>query len=119
MEWNIKQSTAGSAGMWDAHIRIGGTAGTNLDLAHCPSGSQNAACQAAFMALHLTTQSSGYFEGTWVWLADHDVEAQSQGQISAFSGRGILSESQGPTWLIGTGKSSLPFVMGPYVYILC
>jgi glucan 1,3-beta-glucosidase len=107
MEWNIKQSDAGSAGMWDAHIRIGGTAGTDLDLAHCPTGSQNAECEAAFLALHLTKESSGYFEGTWVWLADHDVEDVSQGRISAFSGRGILSESQGPTWLIGTGKLPL------------
>ena len=42
-------------------------------------------------------------QGTWVWLADHDLDLPGQGQVSLYSGRGILSESQGPVWLIGTG----------------
>jgi hypothetical protein len=25
IEWNIKQSAQGSAGMWDVHVRLGGT----------------------------------------------------------------------------------------------
>ena len=32
------------------------------------------------------------------------MEDPSQGQISLFSGRGIVSESQGPQWWIGTGS---------------
>lgn len=104
MEWNIKGSSPGAAGMWDAHIRIGGTAGTNLNGSNCKSGTNNAACMAAFMALHLTSQSSAYLEGTWVWLADHNVESQGQEQLTLFSGRGILSQSQGPVWMIGTGS---------------
>jgi glucan 1,3-beta-glucosidase len=39
-----------------------------------------------------------------VWTADHDMEDPAQGQTSVFSGRGILSESQGPIWLIGTAS---------------
>jgi glucan 1,3-beta-glucosidase len=69
MEWNIKGSSQGSAGMWDSHIRLGGTAGTNLQSSQCPSGSNNAACFAAFMGLHLTSSGAGYFEGLWVWAA--------------------------------------------------
>ena len=42
-------------------------------------------------------------QGTWVWLADHDLDAE--GQLSIFSGRGVLSESAGPVWLIGFGMS--------------
>jgi hypothetical protein len=44
------------------------------------------------------------FQGTWVWLADHDLDGNGATQISLYSGRGILSESAGPVWLIGTGS---------------
>jgi glucan 1,3-beta-glucosidase len=40
----------------------------------------------------------------WVWLADHDLDGDGETRLSAFSGRGILSESQGPVWMIGTGS---------------
>jgi len=104
VEWNVKQSSQGSAGMWDSHIRIGGAAGTNLQVGNCPSSGSGGTtnCLAAYAGLHLTASSSAYLEGTWVWLADHDLDAASQAQVSIFSGRGILSESAGPTWLIGT-----------------
>lgn len=77
-------------------------------------------CTAAFMALHLTPKSNAYLEvshllpqlealtlnimqGTWLWLADHDLDGKD-GQLSLFSGRGLLSESQGPVWMVGTGS---------------
>ncbi len=46
-------------------------------------------------------------KGTWVWLADHDLDVNgiAQPQLSIYSGRGILSESAGPVWMIGTGRS--------------
>lgn len=85
---------------------------------------------AAFLALYLTAESTAYLEvcissldvefncpipeltlwyasitqGTWVWLADHDLDGNG-GQTTIFSGRGILSESAGPVWMIGTGKN--------------
>ncbi|KAJ6500534.1 exo-beta-1,3-glucanase [Mycena sanguinolenta] len=105
VEWNVKQTTAGGAGMWDSHIRLGGAAGTNLET-NCPtdgSGGINN-CYAAFLALHLTASSTAYLEGTWVWLADHELDGTGNPQISLFSGRGILSESAGPVWMIGTGS---------------
>jgi hypothetical protein len=43
-------------------------------------------------------------KGTWVWLADHDLDARPYSMITTYAGRGILSESQGPVWMIGTGK---------------
>ena len=50
------------------------------------------------------------FQGTWVWLADHDLDGTEQ--LTLFSGRGILSESAGPVWLIGTGcEQILGFVI--------
>ncbi|KAJ7043174.1 exo-beta-1,3-glucanase [Mycena alexandri] len=104
VEWNVKETTQGGAGMWDSHIRLGGAAGTDLEL-NCPIDGSGGfpTCAAAFLALHLTSSSTAYLEGTWVWLADHDLDANAQTQISLYSGRGVLSESAGPVWMIGTG----------------
>jgi glucan 1,3-beta-glucosidase len=68
MEWNVKESTQGSAAMWDAHFRVGGAAGTDLDLATCPKGSLSDACFAAHTVFHMTSTSSGYFENVYVTL---------------------------------------------------
>lgn len=45
-----------------------------------------------------------FAQATWVWLADHDLDGDGSSQISLYSGRGILSESKGPIWMIGTGE---------------
>ncbi|KAI0928651.1 hypothetical protein AcV5_006151 [Taiwanofungus camphoratus] len=102
VEWNVNSPTQGGAGMWDSHIRLGGAAGTNLETSTCPSGSDSNSCFAAFLALHLTSGSNAYLEGTWVWLADHDLDGDGTSRLTLFSGRGILSESAGPVWMIGT-----------------
>lgn len=52
--------------------------------------------------LHITPKASAYLENVWAWVADHDLDAADEAQIDIFSGRGILIESQGPTWLYGT-----------------
>ncbi|KAK0458521.1 exo-beta-1,3-glucanase [Desarmillaria tabescens] len=106
VEWNVKETSQGSTGMWDSHIRLGGAAGTGLEASTCPSsgaGGYNN-CYAAFLGLHLTSGSTAYLEGTWVWLADHDLDGNGITQISIYSGRGILSESAGPVWMIGTAS---------------
>jgi len=81
-------------------------AGTNLDSSHCSTNATGSydPCYAAFLSLHLTPDSTGYFEGTWIWLADHDLDIPGQKKISIYSGRGILSESCGPVWMIGTAS---------------
>ncbi|TRM62663.1 glycoside hydrolase family 55 protein [Schizophyllum amplum] len=104
VEWNVAEDSQGSAGMWDCHIRLGGAKGTNLQVAQCPQGSNSANCASAYLALHLTPQSTAYLESTWVWNADHDLDDPAEGKISVFSGRGILSESAGPVWMIGTAS---------------
>ncbi|KAF8879271.1 exo-beta-1,3-glucanase [Infundibulicybe gibba] len=101
VQWNVKQPSGqnGATGMWDSHI-------SKLEADRCPKtgagGSAN--CFAAFLGLHLTAASTAYLEGTWVWLADHDLDLSGESQISVYSGRGILSESAGPVWLIGTAE---------------
>jgi hypothetical protein len=94
-------------------------AGTNLEASQCPIGSNSNSCMAAFLSLHLTKSSTAYLEvaafpystlvlrltivqGTWIWLADHDLDGDGSSRLTAFSGRGVLSESAGPVWLIGT-----------------
>ncbi len=42
-----------------------------------------------------------------MWLADHDLDSGGSRQTTLFSGRGILSESQGPVWMIGTACAYL------------
>jgi hypothetical protein len=71
-----------------------------------PADSQ---CYASYLAFHITKHATAYLEGLWVWLADHDLDGENK-QITLYSGRGILSESQGPVWMIGTAcESSIPF----------
>ncbi|CAK7236915.1 hypothetical protein SBRCBS47491_009798 [Sporothrix bragantina] len=111
IEWNLKGSSAGAAGIWDAHVRIGGAAGTDLQLAQCAknptvTAAANPACLGAGLMLHITSGASNvYMENAWFWVADHDLEpsANSQ-QINVFSGRGVLIESQGPVWMVGTAS---------------
>jgi hypothetical protein len=138
MEWNVHESSQGSgmfskiscdkadahttvAAMWDSHFRVGGAEGTNVQLADCPTGQTvvNTTCMAASLLLHITKDSSGYFENVWAWVADHDLDnplnadayettdgipLNVQTQISIYAGRGVLIESQGPTWLYGTAS---------------
>jgi hypothetical protein len=37
-----------------------------------------------------------------MWVADHDMDVVTQDVISVYSARGLLIESQGPTWVYGT-----------------
>lgn len=95
--------------------------GSELQVADCPTGTSDASprCKAASLLLHNTSQASGYFENIWAWVADHDLDDPRNGeayesedgiplnvftQISVYSARGMLVESQGPTWLYGTAS---------------
>ncbi|KAH7369719.1 pectate lyase superfamily protein-domain-containing protein [Rhexocercosporidium sp. MPI-PUGE-AT-0058] len=111
MEWNVAASTQGAAAMWDSHFRVGGGLGTDLDLKNCPKFGYNAQCIAATLMFHVTKQASGYFENVWAWVADHDNDKvmvnqpdSSSSQISLYGARGMLIESQGPSWFYGTAS---------------
>lgn len=110
IKWNLV-STAGASGVWDTHVRIGGSAGTQLQSDTCiknPSVSTNgnAACEGAFLLFWATPQSGGvYLENTWFWVADHELDLAGHSQIDIYNGRGVLIESQnGGTWLYGTSS---------------
>lgn len=95
--------------MWDVHTRIGGFAGSDLQLANCPKTPTqkdvvNKNCIAAFMSIHFSDSSTGiYLENNWFWTADHDIEDPDETQITIYTGRGLYSSSiNGAIWLVGT-----------------
>lgn len=98
------------SGMWDVHARVGGFAGSDLQLSQCAktigSDSVNPSCIAAYMTIHITASAGGlYTENCWYWVADHDLEDPLYSQIAIYAGRGMLIESQGgPIWLSATSS---------------
>ncbi|KAI0903317.1 glycoside hydrolase family 55 protein [Ustulina deusta] len=111
MEWNVAAKSQGSAAMWDSHFRVGGGTGTDLDSKKCPKGGFNEDCIAASLMFHVTQQANGYFENVWAWVADHDNDVSVYdspdkliNQISIYGARGMLIESQGPSWFYGSGS---------------
>ncbi|KAI8622108.1 glucan 1,3-beta-glucosidase GLUC78 precursor [Chytriomyces sp. MP71] len=110
IEWNIKASSPGVAGLWDVHARIGGTAGSQLQQDKCSKGASDpATCSGPFMLFHSTKTSGFYMENCWWWTSDHELDMAGHNQISVFTGRGMLVESQEPVWLYGTASEHNQF----------
>ncbi|KAI1371255.1 glycoside hydrolase family 55 protein [Hypoxylon crocopeplum] len=108
IRWNLASPAGSPSGMWDVHTRIGGTTGSNLSLANCPSTptstTVNSNCIAGYISMHVSkTAARLYMENVWLWVADHDVDNNSLTQIKVYAGRGLLVESTvGTLWLVGT-----------------
>jgi hypothetical protein len=106
VEWNIADPVGapGSAGMWEVHFRIGGAVGTLIDPFSCPKGDGSTApaekCAGTWALMHITKSATAYLENVWGWVADHDLDYDSQ--INVYNARGLLVESQGPVWMYGT-----------------
>ena len=114
IEWNVAGQTQGSAGMWDAHVRIGGYAGSDLQTTQCRGAipntqTFNANCAGAFLMLHITQTGSAYIENSWFWIADHELDLPGEDKLNIFNGRGVLVESKGPVWLYGTASEHSVF----------
>jgi glucan 1,3-beta-glucosidase len=115
MEWNVADSSQGACALWDVHFRVGGTAGTKLQIDTCQKNENvitpfKPECAGAYMLMHITQQATAYLENTWFWVADHELDLASwpgyaiNNQINIFNGRGILVESKGPVWMYGTSS---------------
>ncbi len=118
VQWNVRASSPGSAGLWDCHARIGGATGTKLTPAECPALTSGIAkgCNAASLMMHITPHASGYFENMWLWVADHMIDDpdlvdanNTMVQNSVYAARGMLIESTNPTWLYGTASEHAVF----------
>jgi glucan 1,3-beta-glucosidase len=109
IEYNLFTNGTPS-GMWDVHTRIGGFAGTSLQVAECPAVKEdstiNGACIAAYMSMRVTEPAGGlYTENCWFWVADHDLEDQQYSRITIYAGRGLLVESsRGQLWFSASGS---------------
>ncbi|KAK4441988.1 pectate lyase superfamily protein-domain-containing protein [Podospora aff. communis PSN243] len=106
VEWNVHEAAKGSAGLWDSHFRVGGAQGSDLDTTTCPKtpGVVRLECKAASLFIHITSKASAYLENVWLWTSDHLIDSLDRTQINVYTARGILIESQGPTWLWGTSS---------------
>ncbi|KAI8963483.1 glycoside hydrolase family 55 protein [Daldinia sp. FL1419] len=108
IRWNIASPAGAPSGMWDVHTRIGGTTGSNLSLANCPSTptstTVDSKCVSGYMSMHIAKSAARiYAENVWLWVADHDVDNSALTQIKVYAGRGLLVESTvGTIWLVGT-----------------
>ena len=101
IEWNLASKGAPS-GMWDVHTRIGGFAGSELQVAECPVTPEistppaaiNSRCIGAYMSMHVTKSGANlYLENVWLWTADHDLEDPKSTRITVYAGRGLLVDS--------------------------
>jgi glucan 1,3-beta-glucosidase len=109
MQWNLAGSSAGAAGLWDVHFRVGGTAGTDLQSDKCaknPNATHGPSdeCMGSFLSFHATKTASVYVENCWFWTADHELDLTDHSQIDIYNGRGVLIESTNPTWFWGTAS---------------
>jgi glucan 1,3-beta-glucosidase len=108
IQWNLASPAGSPSGMWDVHTRIGGFAGSKLQLAQCPkeptSAIVNKNCIGAFMSMYIAPSASRlYMENTWFWTADHDIEDAKVTQITVYTGRGFYCASKvGTIWMVGT-----------------
>ncbi|KAI0968246.1 glycoside hydrolase family 55 protein [Xylaria arbuscula] len=108
IEWNLASDATNPSGLWDVHARVGGFEGSNMQVAQCEkqpgSSTIDTNCIGANMLMHVTAKASGvYFENTWFWTADHDIEDATNTQVTVYSGRGLYIESTvGTFWLLGT-----------------
>lgn len=98
VEWNLAANSG--SGMWDVHTRISGFAGSKQQVGQCPTSAPvSAACQVAYMSMHITSSASGvYLENVWLWTSDHDLDNGDDVRISVYTGRGLLVEGQN-VWL--------------------
>lgn len=112
IQWDMN-SPQGGSGMWDTHVRIGGSAGTNLEgpagLGGCAKNPNttvvDTSCEGVFLMFYASKQAGGvYLENTWFWVADHDLDNNAPNQISLYSARGVLIQAQGAVWLWGTAS---------------
>lgn len=100
VQFNIAGSSPGDVALWNSLITVGGTLGASALANACGSASNE--CQAAFLGLHFTSDSSVYVENVWNWVADHFTEGTGGCNIAAKGG--ALVESTKGTWLHALGS---------------
>ncbi|KAJ1548952.1 hypothetical protein HK405_012436 [Cladochytrium tenue] len=78
---------------------------TTSSTAAATATSSPISCGGAFLGLQITSDASAYLENVWVWTADHELDLTDHSQVSIYTGRGMLVESNtadGGVWMYGT-----------------
>ncbi|KAL8858139.1 MAG: hypothetical protein Q9178_005316 [Gyalolechia marmorata] len=101
IQWNLL-SSGNPSGMWDVHVRIGGFAGSRLQLADCPITPDVAtppapvkkSCIGAHTSMHVATGVRGlYLETVWLWTADYGLDDANSTRTSIYAGRGLIMQA--------------------------
>ena len=103
VEVNMAGDKPGSVGAFNCHFRIGGGKGTKTSACK-----DMKTCNAVHIAAHFTASSSVYWENSWAWTADHDLDGGGFGSYPTPAG-GFLIESQKGTWMVGLGAGKFTF----------
>ncbi|TKA24520.1 hypothetical protein B0A50_06677 [Salinomyces thailandicus] len=120
LQWNLHADDNSQSGMWDSHVRMGGSYGSELLLEQCNKfaalSTLERNCQAGFLMFYASPRSGNILlDNTWFWTADHDMEdegeysSKNNNQTSIFNARGVLVRSSGPVWLWGTASEHSVF----------
>ncbi|KAK1751241.1 glycoside hydrolase family 55 protein [Echria macrotheca] len=94
---NMAGQNPGDVGFFFCMFRIGGAKGSKL-YNNCANPQT---CNAARITAHLTATSSSYWENTWAWSGDLDLDGSTS--VLASPAAGFLIEAQKGTWFLGLG----------------
>ncbi|KAF2272161.1 glycoside hydrolase family 55 protein [Westerdykella ornata] len=98
VEVNMAGAKPGDVGFFNTHIRLGGALDNKAN--ECPTVEE---CRAVHIAAHLTSSSSSYWENSWAWTADHDLDGWDGFAAYPSPAGGFLIEAQKGTWMLGWG----------------
>ena len=98
VEVNMAGEKPGDVGFFFCNFRIAGARGSKV-WNNCANAQT---CNAARITAHLTATSSSYWEHTWAWSADLDLDGSSS--VLASPAAGFLIEAQNGTWMLGMGS---------------
>ncbi|KAK5657995.1 hypothetical protein OQA88_2549 [Cercophora sp. LCS_1] len=109
VEVNMKGRKPGDVGFFNTHFRVGGARGSTLHRkCRTPDG-----CLAARLMVHLRETSSSYWENSWGWTADHDLDPEGPGEVGLGDGEGETYPATGGGWLIESREGTWVLGSGP------
>ena len=103
VEVNMAGTKPGDNGCWHCHFRIGGARGSKV-WNNCANAKT---CNTVRNAAVFKATASAYWENTWAWSGDLDMDGSSS--VLAAPAGGFLIESQNGVWLLGSGIGMFSF----------
>ncbi|KAK3896852.1 pectin lyase fold/virulence factor, partial [Staphylotrichum tortipilum] len=101
VEWNVRETSLASAGLWDSHIRVGDAKATGLQAEDSASTvTTKPRGRGPLLLMHLAPGSTAYIENSWLSAADHDAETASLDH-DVYASRGLLVDAD-HAWLWAT-----------------